>query len=57
MLITGIVSRGEELGASAHATRKQLQASMGSVPQPNRFAHEMREYFEQHIPFIGELLS
>ena len=45
--------RGEELGASAHATRKQMQASMGTLPQPNRFAHEMREYFEQHIPFIG----
>ena len=25
------------------------------VPQPNRFAHEMREYFEQQIPLIGKL--
>ncbi|CAL5225604.1 g8456 [Coccomyxa viridis] len=45
--------RGEELGASAHAARKQLQASSDVVPQPNHFAHDMREYFEQHIPFIG----
>ena len=26
------------------------------MPQPNHFAHDMREYFEQHIPFIGESL-
>ena len=26
------------------------------MPQPSHFAHDMREYFEQHIPFIGRSL-
>ena len=58
VLMSGLhCPRGEELGASVHATRKQMQSNMGTLPQPNRFAHEMREYFEQHIPFIGGAVS
>ena len=46
--------RGEELGAAAHATRRQLQAAMGAeLPKPNHFALQMRELIEQQIPLVA----
>ena len=46
--------RGEELGAAAHATRRQVQAAMGvELPKPNHFARQMRELVEQRIPLIA----
>jgi hypothetical protein len=54
LLCPGPVCRGEELGAAAHATRRQLQAAMGAeLPRPNHFARQMRELIEQQIPLVA----
>ena len=43
----------EQLGAAAHATRRQLAAQKLAVPRPNHYAMQMRELIEQRVPLIA----
>ena len=43
----------EQLGAAAHATRRQLAAQKLPMPKPNHSAMQMRELIEQQVPLIA----